>query len=319
MKNIDQKLQVIVPALKHLIKDCQGCGKCLNNCYLSKVPIKLAQKIMTSIKAYIESDFKKELPSIAKTIIWRCCVDEYCHQFCPEGISKAMLMIGLRFVLLQKGSGPFVLQMAESLLRKVIKNDPGLSLQRSAMRVVGHLSYPNKWIADESRKEVTQRLELAKNPRFDKIEEGATLFMPGCGHTYGLPNVVQLTMAILDKCNVKYHTIGTPEFCCGGVFAVAGFLKASYLIGNRTANLLAKLKPGKVITACPGCYMAYSAKAFPTGENKSFQLPISEKLEDAGVEVIVKEALNHPSITKCGLFWSCWSTRSHYWWTQHEP
>jgi Fe-S oxidoreductase len=287
MQAVDNKLQLIVPALKHLMKDCTACGTCLQNCYLSNIPLKLAQKIMQSIKDYIDSNFKTSLPSVTKKIIWRCCVDEYCHQFCPNGISKAMLMIGLRFVLLQKASGPFLLQMMETLLRKTLQKDPSFPLRRVAMRLIEHVSYPKKWRMDPSRRAMTERLEKAKNPQFNRIEEGATLFMPGCGHTYGLPNIVQLTMAILDKAAVKYHTIGTPEFCCGGVFAVAGFLKASYLTGLHTARLLTKLKPARIITACPGCFLAYSAKAFPTGKGtKSFKLPISETLDDAGVEVL---------------------------------
>jgi len=242
---------------------------------------------MKSIKEYVESNFKKPLPAIAQKIIWRCCIDEYCNQFCPNGISKALLMLGLRFTLLQKGAAPFSLQLMEYLLRKALHKDPSFLLQRITMRIIGHMSYPNKWTKDKARQEATKRLERAKNPQFDKIEEGATLFMPGCGHTYGLPHIVQLTMAILDKAKVKYHTIGTPEFCCGGVYAVAGFLKASFIIGQRTGRHLTKLKPKQVVTACPGCFMAYSARAFPTGiGGKMFKLPLSEMLEDAGIEVI---------------------------------
>lgn len=283
----DTHMSGIVPTLKFAMKTCLACGQCLENCYLSKIPEKLAQRIMQSIKNYIDSDFQKKLPSVTKNIIWRCCVDEYCNQFCPQGISKGLLMIGLRFILLQKGDAPFLLQMANSLLRKNLTKDPNFLLQRIIMRVIGHVSYPNKWIKDEKRQEANRRLELAKNPQLDQIEKGATLFMPGCGHTYGLSNIVQLTMAVLDKAEIKYYTIGTPEFCCGGVFAVAGFLEESFLIGDRTGKLLAKLKPERVITACPGCYMAYSTKSFPTGiGNKSFRLPLSERLEDAGIEVV---------------------------------
>ncbi|MFX1298838.1 MAG: (Fe-S)-binding protein [Promethearchaeota archaeon] len=286
MANIKNKMRLIVPTLKTAMKDCTACGVCLQNCYLQNFKPKIAEKIMSSIKAYINSNFKKSLPRLAKEVIWRCCVDEYCHQFCPNGISKGILMIGLRFLLLQKGSAPFLLQMTESILRKTLQNDPSFPTQRIGMRVIRPLSYPNKWLKDKTRQEVTKRLERAKNPQFDLIEKDATLFMPGCGHTYGMPNIVQLTMAVLDKANVKYHTIGTPEFCCGGAFAVAGFLRGSFLIGERTGKLLAKLKPKKVITACPGCFMAYSTKSFPTGiRNKTFQLPLSEILEDASIEV----------------------------------
>ncbi|MHA1276484.1 MAG: (Fe-S)-binding protein [Candidatus Helarchaeota archaeon] len=287
MQAIDNRLRLILPALKNLMKDCAACGTCLQNCYLSNVPPKIAEKTMQAIKEYVEHNFKTSLPSFAKTIIWRCCIDEYCYQFCPNGISKAQLMIGLRFSLLQKGMGPFQLQVMESLLRKTLDKDPTFTLHRTIMRLVENMTYPLKWKKDRNRREMTERLERAKNPRLDLIEKGSTLFMPGCGHTYGMPNIVQLTMAILDKVNVKYHTIGIPEFCCGGVFAVAGFLKASYLIGMRTGRLLAKLKPARIITACPGCYMAYTAKGFPTGHGQqSFKLPISETLADAGIEVL---------------------------------
>ncbi|NVM52787.1 MAG: (Fe-S)-binding protein [Candidatus Helarchaeota archaeon] len=287
MLDLEKKLRLVVPALKNAVKKCEVCGLCLQNCYLEKFNPKLATKIMKSIKEYIMSDFKTSLSGNAKTVIWRCCVDEFCHQFCPQGISKAILMIGLRFVLLQKGAAPFLLQFAEYSLRKYLYKNPDFPIQRIIMRIFGHLGYPNKWIEDKNREKVTRRLERAKNPRFDQIKEGATLFMPGCGHTYGMPNLVQLTMAIFDKADVKYHTIGTPEFCCGGFFLVAGFIKSSLLIGERTGKLLSKLKPERVITACPGCYMAYSAKKFPTGRgNQTFNLPLSTILEDAGIEVI---------------------------------
>lgn len=286
MEKLEEKLRLIVPALKIAMKDCVACGLCLQNCYLSTFSPKLSKMIMSSIKEYIMSNFKKSLSGIAKKVIWRCCTDESCHEFCPNGISKAIVMIGLRFVLLQKGEAPFVIQMAESLIRKTLQRDPGFRLQRVAMRVIGPLTYPNKWIKDRNKAETTARIERAKNPRFDKVKEGATLFMPGCGHTYGMPHLVELTMRILDKAGVDYATIGTPEFCCGGVFAVAGFLKGSYLIGERTGNALKNLKPAKVITACPGCFSAYTSRSFPTGGTKAFSLPLSEILEEAGIEVL---------------------------------
>jgi heterodisulfide reductase subunit D len=287
LEAVNKKLSQIVPVLKNHMKNCESCGQCLQNCYLAPQKPKIAKKIMKSIKDYIDSNFKKRLPSMARAAIWRCCTDEYCNQFCPHGISKAVLMISLRFVLLQKGSGPFMLQMGENLLRKGLHKDPKFSLQRVGMRILGHFSYPNKWIKDPKRMQTTRRLELAKHPPLHQIKPGSTLFMPGCGHTYGMPSLVQLTMAILDKAHVNYHTIGTPEFCCGGAFAVAGFLKGSFLIGEHTGNLLAKLKPKRVITACPGCFMAYSTKKIPIGVgNKTFNFPLSTILEDANIEVL---------------------------------
>jgi len=242
---------------------------------------------MSSIKEYIMSDFKKPLPGIAKKIIWRCCTDESCYDFCPKGISKSILMIGLRFVLLQTGQGPLLLQIAENSMRKNLEKDPKFRLQRTIMRVMSPMGYPNKWLKDKRWDNTTRRIERAKNPRFDKIQEGETLFMPGCGHTYGMPHLVDLTMRILDESGVKYTTIGTPEFCCGGVFAVAGFLKGSFILGNRTGRALTKLKPDKVITACPGCFSAYTSKKFPTGiGKKTFSLPLSEHLEEGGIEVL---------------------------------
>ncbi|NVM28646.1 MAG: (Fe-S)-binding protein [Candidatus Helarchaeota archaeon] len=287
MSKVEKKLRLIVPALKNAVKECTACGACLQNCYLNKYSPKLAKKIMSSIREYVFSDFKRSLPGLAKTVIWRCCTDESCHSFCPKGISKSILMIGLRFVLLQKGEAPFLIQLIESSMRRSFQKDPEFRLQRAAMRIIGPLMYPSKWLKERSRKEVTERIQRAKNPQFDRIKKGATLFMPGCGHTYGMPHSIELTMRILDKAGVDYATIGTPEFCCGGVFAVAGFLKGSLLIGERTGKALKKLKPGKVITACPGCFSAYTNKEIPTGVGtKTFKFPLSEILEEAGIEVL---------------------------------
>ncbi|MHA1651522.1 MAG: hypothetical protein ACTSYB_15130, partial [Candidatus Helarchaeota archaeon] len=68
----------IVPTLKNLMKKCEACGTCLQHCYLQGLQPKIAQKVMKSIKEYVESNFKKSLPAIAQKIIWRCCIDEYC-------------------------------------------------------------------------------------------------------------------------------------------------------------------------------------------------------------------------------------------------
>ena len=106
LENFVEKSRLIGPTLKNAMKDCIGCGECLQNCYLQSLSPKLAKMAMSSIKEYIMSDFKKSLPGIAKKIIWRCCTDESCYDFCPKGISKSILMIGLRFVLLQTGQGP---------------------------------------------------------------------------------------------------------------------------------------------------------------------------------------------------------------------
>ncbi|MHA1263793.1 MAG: (Fe-S)-binding protein [Candidatus Helarchaeota archaeon] len=292
--DIDNKLRKIIPVLKYVIKDCASCGQCLQNCFLKSYEEQQAKKIMSAIKKYIESDFKKSLSDLAKTVIWRCCTDEYCANFCPNGLNKSMLMIGLRFILLQKGEGPFMLQLGENGLRRLLQKDRTFRLQRIAMRLfrhvnpMGELKSGRKAAKSDAKWGKSKRLiEQARNPKLDQIPKGSTLFMPGCGHTYGMPQLVELTMKILNKANVEYYTIGTPEFCCGGVFAIAGYLKASYILGERTGRALEKLQPSRVVTACPGCFSAYTTKKISFNrKGDSFSLPLSEILSGAGIEVI---------------------------------
>jgi glycolate oxidase len=88
-------------------------------------------------------------------------------------------------------------------------------------------------------------------------KRAATLLYFGCMASYQDIHIIPSTLAIMDKTDIDYMTLGAEEYCCGYV---------SYLVGERhefercveqNTDFFERLDLQEVVTTCAGCYRTF--------------------------------------------------------------
>ncbi|MHA1784766.1 MAG: (Fe-S)-binding protein [Candidatus Helarchaeota archaeon] len=247
----------VIPTLRKEVAKCTACGLCISNCVFHEYSKKDSRKIMKEIKEFLLSkNLDKKLSRKAKKYIWTCGICEHCMNHCPssELLPRTPLILLLRAILVIKGEAPFIVRFARRFLFKDIKNP----ILKNLWPIVAKL-FVDDWENDKDSMKIRIRKAIDKARKIPK--KGAEIcFSGGCGHTWAAPDVVYATISILEEAKEDFIVIGNPEYCCGMVYIVMGFLD---LWLQQTYNLMQKYRelkprPKNLLLHCPGCYTVHT-------------------------------------------------------------
>ncbi len=251
--DIEKEKKKTVHALRKMMESCITCGQCLENCVFYDFSKKQARNIMGEIKEFVFSkNFSKKLSRKAKTYIWSCGICEHCLNSCSlprdQQFSRSVWISMLRAILVRKGEAPLLVKLAGILFR-----DKDTPILKYLWPLVAKINVP-EWYSDANPLYPKIRIAIEKGRKFP--EKGAEIcFFGGCGHTWAIPDVVYQMISVLEQAGVDYITIGNPEFCCGVMFILLGFLDVWLDQTYRVMQNYLKMKPRpkKLLLHCPGC------------------------------------------------------------------
>jgi len=251
--DVEEEKKKVLTALRSMLLYCTGCGECLSSCYFYHYSPKKAEKIMTEIKEFAFSKkLSKKLSRSTKRFIWTCGICERCNISCPlpkeKQFSRSGLMVMLRAMLVAKQQAPLFIKIARVFLRDI--DNPLLKMiWPIATKVLVKDWYNTK---NPLYKQIRAKIERAQK----LPTKGAEIcFFGGCGHTWAAPDVVYQMISILEESGDDFMTIGNPEFCCGMIYSILGFLDLWMDQTNKLLNKYLSLKPRpkKLLLHCPGC------------------------------------------------------------------
>ncbi|MHA1145136.1 MAG: (Fe-S)-binding protein [Candidatus Helarchaeota archaeon] len=246
-----------IPLLRDFASKCTACGVCLRNCVFHDYSKKDSRKIMKELKEFLLSKkLDAKLSRKTRKFIWTCGLCEHCLNTCPisEKIPRTPLLILTRAILVIQDKAPFFVRFARKTLFRDI-NNPTL---KNLWPITAKLFVP-EWNSpsDPVKKKIRKAIEKAR--RLPK--KGAEIcFSGGCGHTWAAPDVVYSTISILEEAGEDFITIGNPEYCCGVVYAVLGYLDLWFEQTHKVMNNYLRLepRPKKILLHCPGCFTSYN-------------------------------------------------------------
>ena len=238
--------------LRRMMEECYGCGICLSHCPYNEYDKKTARKIMTEIKEYAESpNLSKKLSRKTKKYIWTCCLCETCNLNCPlpveKQLPKSALALLLRYTLVRKNQAPFMVKIARLFLKDI--ENP---IFKNIWPIATKLLVEDWYGEDEMYLRIRRKMEKVQQ----KPKSGAEVcFFGGCGHTWMAPDAVYQVISTLEEAGEEIVTIGHPDYCCGLVYALLGFLERwmeqTYKLYKSYLSL--EPQPKKLLLHCPGC------------------------------------------------------------------
>ncbi|MHA1270865.1 MAG: (Fe-S)-binding protein [Candidatus Helarchaeota archaeon] len=256
--DLKKEKRKIIPLMRKFAKYCTACGICIENCVFHNYSRKDGKKIMREIKEFtLSKKLDKKLSKKTKKFIWSCGICEQCNNKCPlpeeKRIPRAPFIVLLRGLLVIKNEAPILVKFLKMTLFKDI-NNPVL---KNLWSIAGKLLVPG-WFDQKNPNQVKERRAIEKARKYPT--EGAEVcFFGGCGHTFAIPDSVYGTISILENAGINHITIGNPEFCCGVIYIIMGYLNLWLEHTYKVMQNYLKLtpRPEQLLLHCPGCYTIY--------------------------------------------------------------
>ncbi len=156
--------------------------------------------------------------------ITRCFTCGLCEAACPEGLSLKLLIKGARSKRIGT-AGP-------SETDRIC--DPGYD------------------------RNIFKTAAAIERPLLFEHGKAETVYYPGCYPSYIHKTMVRSITRLMERANVRFAVLDGLEYCCGLVSAGTGNPGVIRTNGPKIIAKLREMGAKRVVTSCPGCFMALS-------------------------------------------------------------
>ncbi|MHA1263787.1 MAG: (Fe-S)-binding protein [Candidatus Helarchaeota archaeon] len=250
---------------------CNVCGTCRQQCTIFRT--NLLESFSPRARVTLAGNlYLNKMGITKKTLeaIFSCTTCGICTLTCPSGADVVETIKATRRYLIEKGKGPeAVTRLLDSIMKEknifLLENEDRMS-----------------W-ADEIEDKIK-----------DKIMKSADLALfVGCQESFkgSLYNIPESLVLIFEKAGIDFTLLGTEEWCCGAPYFLMGIHneKVEEII-QHNIDKMKELGVKKIVTTCPGCYLAWNEeyrkfdKALPFEILHSTEI-IAELIKDGKLKI----------------------------------
>lgn len=217
---------------------CNNCGICRQQCTIFQaIPLEsLSPRTRMTLAGNLYLN-KTGITKKTKEAIFTCVLCDLCGNTCPSGVNVLDTMKATRRYIIEKGEGP---EGISKLLDSIIQGR-------------------NIFLLDnEERINWAENIEDKVKPKIRKQSELA-LFV-GCQESFkgSLYNIPESLVRIFEKASVDFTLLGDQEWCCGAPYFLLGVKneKVDEIIKHNIEKMK-ELGVKRIVTTCPGCYLAW--------------------------------------------------------------
>ena len=217
-------------ALDNEIMACIMCGFCRNGCpTYGETSLESLNARGRVILAYHLLTGKLEPSKELAERFYQCTTCHNCNALCPAGVKVADIIQAARTRLVEAGYLPSIHQHLVKSIEE--KGNPFGEAIEKRMEI-----YPKEF-----------------KPR----NKATTLLYFGCVASYQDINIIPSALAIMDKANVNYTSLGNKEYCCGYISFLVGDEKEFEGCIDKNTTLFKQMGIKEIVTTCAGCYRTF--------------------------------------------------------------
>ncbi|MBS7621902.1 (Fe-S)-binding protein [Candidatus Bathyarchaeota archaeon] len=226
--------EIVVDDVLKKLNFCEHCGFCRSTC-----PIVEAENYEESFSprgrktlflAFIRGELQPTIKLSEK--FYKCSTCYSCAYKCPQGINIGEVSLLARQKLFELGIVPDTVKRLSNTI----------------------IEFKNVYMMDN-----TSRNDWIMYTDADvKIKDSADIvYFVGCVASFSgmVQTIAQAITSILNYLNEDW-TILKDEWCCGHPLVLAGALNEARTIAEHNIREISSVDSKKVITGCPGCYLA---------------------------------------------------------------
>ncbi len=217
---------------------CNVCGTCRQQCTVFRTNLLEVFSPRTRVtlagNLYLN---KLGITKKTKETIFSCVLCGICENACPSGVKVLDTIKATRKYLIEQGEGPEAIQ---KLLDSIIEEKNIFLLENE-----DRMSWAED-IEDKIKDKIKKQSELA-------------LFV-GCQESFkgSLYNIPESLVSIFEKVGIDFTLLGDEEWCCGAPYFLMGIRNEKVEeIMRHNIEKMKELGVKKIITTCPGCYLAW--------------------------------------------------------------
>jgi len=232
---------------------CNNCGICRQECTIFQaVPLEsLSPRTRMTLAGNLYLN-KTGITKKTKEAIFTCVLCDLCGNTCPSGVNVLDTIKATRQYIIEQGEGP---EGISKLLDSIIQGK-NIFLFDNEERI--------NWadnIEDKVKPKIRQKSELA-------------LFV-GCQESFkgSLYNIPESLVLIFEKAGMDFTLLGDEEWCCGAPYFLLGVKneKVEEIIRHNIEKMK-ELDVTKIVTTCPGCYLAWKEEYKKFDPELSFEI-----------------------------------------------
>ena len=217
---------------------CNVCGTCRQQCTVFRVNLLEAftprNRITLAGNLYLN---RLGITKKTKEAIFSCVLCGICENVCPSGAKVLETIKATRRYIIEQGEGP---ENITKLLDSIIQ-EKNIFLLENEDRM--------SW-ADEIEDKIKDKI---------KKQSDIALFV-GCQESFkgSLYNIPESLVRIFEKAGIDFTLLGEDEWCCGAPYFLMGIKNEKVEeIVKHNIDKMKELGIKKLVTTCPGCYLAW--------------------------------------------------------------
>ncbi|MFX1299236.1 MAG: (Fe-S)-binding protein [Promethearchaeota archaeon] len=217
---------------------CNNCGICRQECTIFRT--NLLESLSPRTRVTVAGELYLNKMGITKKVIeaiFSCVLCGICENACPSGASVLDVIKATRQYIIEHGEGP---EAISKLLDSIIQ-EKNIFLLENEDRMSWAVD-----IEDKIKDKINKKAEIA-------------LFV-GCQESFkgSLYNIPESLVLIFEKAGLDFTLLGSEEWCCGAPYFLMGIKNGKLEeIVKHNIGKMKELGVKKIITTCPGCYLAW--------------------------------------------------------------
>ncbi len=217
---------------------CNACGTCRQQCTVFRT--NLIETLTPRARVTLAGElFLNKMGITKKTIdaFFSCVLCGICENSCPSGANVLEVIKATRRYIIEEGQAPDTI----SKIFEGIMGDKNIFLMDNEDRM--------GWaedIEDKIQNKIKQQSEIG-------------LFI-GCQESFkgSLYNIPESLVLIFEKVGLDFTLLGDDEWCCGAPYFLMGVSNEKVQeIVKHNIEKMKELGVKKIVTTCPGCYLAW--------------------------------------------------------------
>jgi heterodisulfide reductase subunit D len=217
---------------------CNNCGICRQECTVFRV--NFLESLSPRTRVTLAGNLYLNNMGITKRTteaIFSCMLCSLCENACPSGVKVLDAIKATRRYIIEKGEGP---ESITKLLNSIMQEKNIFLLDNE-----DRMSWAED-IEDKIKDKVKKKSEIA-------------LFV-GCQESFkgSLYNIPESLVLIFEKAGLDFTLLGEDEWCCGAPYFLLGIKndKVEEIVKHNIEKMK-ELGVTKIVTTCPGCYLAW--------------------------------------------------------------
>ncbi len=217
---------------------CNVCGTCRQMCTVFRT--NLVETMTPRARVTLAGNLYLNKMGITKKTmeaIFSCTTCGICTNTCPSGANVVDTVKATRRYIIEQGQGPEII----TKILDGIMEEKNIFLLENEDR----MSWADE-IEDKIKDKVKKQSEIA-------------LYV-GCQESFkgSLYNIPESLVLLFEKAGIDFTLLGDEEWCCGAPYFLMGITgeKVEELMKHNIEKMK-ELGVRKIVTTCPGCYLAW--------------------------------------------------------------